>query len=210
MKRVGSSFVILPRSERRDLYEAVLYEIASTFCVPSTHDDLEVRESVYMRVMISIRNLTHFFDFDPARKYHPQEVFAWQFFDDPSLSATFIGPQNSPAISPADLSKISKQIAHIARDRPSFSGVNKRWNVELREALRPICLNFVDCLIQHNVSEIDPKIVRGFQKTARVLRFKSSLTQPDPASNSNTAFKVMVVDLDPVPSESFSIVKFLE
>jgi hypothetical protein len=63
------------------MYPNVLYEFGSVFWVPAFGSDPELRESVYLRVMISIRNLGYFFTFRENGRPFEEDVFAWQFFD---------------------------------------------------------------------------------------------------------------------------------
>lgn len=63
------------------MYPHVLYEFASVFWVPALGSDPELRESVYLRVMISIRNIAYFLTFRENGRPFEEDVFAWQFFD---------------------------------------------------------------------------------------------------------------------------------
>src|ERR1700758_2438002 len=98
----AASFKRLSPSQRLEMYPHVLYEFASVFWVPAVGSDLELRESVYLRVMISIRNLSYFFTFRENGRPFENDVFAWQFFDG-DAGNQFRGEANAVKISQDDI-----------------------------------------------------------------------------------------------------------
>ena len=192
------------------MYEHVLYELSSAFCPPA-HDveDSELRESVYLRVMISIRNLKSFFTFEEDAQYFRGDVFAWQFFDSPA-SELFKGKTNAPEIPREDTDKINKQIAHLSLERASFKGASKRWRVELREKLKPMAKRFIEELFESRVREIPEPIVKGYQLLYRYLKYTESFTAPTKQPALNTAFTVIVhKPLNVSPLDPIAITKLL-
>ena len=189
-KLSGKEFHPLSSTERIEMYEHVLYELASAFCPPNHENDSELRESVYLRVMISIRTLTYFFTFEEARSYFRDDVFAWQFFSS-SVAANFKGETRAPRIPRDDLDKINKQIAHLCRGRVSFKGASKRWRVELRDELKPIAMQFIAELFNCHRQEIPRALVPIFRSLYRDLDYRESHTIPTQNPASNTAYEVI-------------------
>jgi hypothetical protein len=190
------------------MYPNVLYEFASVFWVPAFGSDPELRESVYLRVMISIRNLAYFFTFRENGRPFEQDVFAWQFFDG-DAGNQFKGEANAVKIPKEDIDKISKQIAHISFGRCAFKGEAKRWKIELRDVLRGKVKAFIEALFEHHSTELQPEVCKGFQQLYRFLEYKKFVTRLRADHTSNTAFEVTVLNLDPMQLGTPSVIKIL-
>lgn len=208
-KRIeAASIKPLNPSQRLEMYPSVLYEFGSVFWVPAFDSNPELRESVYLRVMISIRNLAYFFTFKENGSHFGDDVFAWQFFEG-DAGLQFKGEANAVNIPKEDIDKISKQIAHISFGRSAFKGEAKRWKVELRDVLRPKVNAFVEALFEHHSTELQREVCKGLQHLHRFLKNKEFITRPRADHTSNTAFDVTVLDLDPMQLDTPSVIKIL-
>ncbi|MDQ8195853.1 hypothetical protein QEH59_15575 [Coraliomargarita sp. SDUM461004] len=166
----ASDFEPLTPEEREQMYDHVIYEFESVLDLPNYHDDGRLKECVYLKALISFRLLDDFFSFDESKNYKPDDVFAWQFFEEGTVQRDFRGKEHVET--QCNRNRINKQIAHLSKMRRDsrLCDSSKAWKMGNLNKIRPRIVAFCQAILSEREGELSQETQAQFMHLLELAR----------------------------------------